>query len=172
MKSNGVALHAVRSKHRAKSKVFVEQNRSLLNMQFHVRGGVFQFAVAFFHALKINADIFQRRGKCDAIFVGEHSRLIHVKRTSACSGTKQTFSKARALFVGPIHQANSDGRLAIELRVDTPKNFQTRKHIQAAVKPTAVGNGIHVAANEKFLGGFAAQCAPQISSGVGVGFYG
>ena len=140
-------------------------------MKLHVCGGIFKFAVTFFHALKINTDIFQRRGKRDSIFVSEHARLIHVKRTRACSGPKQTFSKARALFVSPIHQANSDGRLTVELRVDTPKNFQPRKHIQAAVKPTAVGNGIHVTANEKFLGGFAAQCAPQISSGVGVGFY-
>ena len=140
VKSNGVALNTVRSKHRAKSEVFVEQNRSLLNVKLHVCGGIFKFAVTFFHALKINADIFQRRGKCDSIFVCEHARLIHVKRTSARGRTKQTFSKARAFFIGPINKANSDGRLAVELRVDAPKNFQTRKHIETAVKPAAVGN--------------------------------
>ena len=58
VKRNRMTLHAKRPQHRAQRQIQVEQHRTLLNMQFQIRGGIFQFLPAVLHALEINAHIF------------------------------------------------------------------------------------------------------------------
>ena len=63
VKRDGVPLDAERAEHRAERQIEVEQHRSLLDVQFQIRGGVLEFLAAVLHALEINADFSQRIGQ-------------------------------------------------------------------------------------------------------------
>ena len=74
-------------------------------------------------------------------------------RSRECGGAKQAAAKTRALFIGPIHQPDGDGRLAMELVGEAAQHFKAGQHVKAAIKPAAVGNGIEMAADDqRFFG--------------------
>jgi hypothetical protein len=63
--------------------------------------------------------------------------------------TEQTAAEARAFFVGPVDQADGYGRPAVKLGGEAAKNFEAGEEIEAAVEPTAVGDGIEVASDQQ-----------------------
>ena len=170
MEGNRMTFDPKRAEHRAERQIKIQQHRPLLDVQFQIRGGVLEFLAAVLHALEINADIFQRVGKFDALLVHEAARFVHVEIAGASRRAEQTFAEPRAFFIRPIHEADRHGRLAVILCVDAAENFHTRQHVQAAVQPAAVGHGIHVPADEQALFRFTAQCRPEISGCIGVAF--
>ena len=150
----------------------VEQHRPLLDVQFEIGGGILEFLAALLHALEIHADLLQRVRQSDAVLVLQAARLVHVEVARAGGRAEQALAEARAFFVGPIHQADGDGRLALVLGVDAAENFHPGQHVEAAVEPAAVGHRIHVAADQQRTLGFAAQGRPEIAGGIGVDFDG
>ena len=82
----------------------------------------------------------------------------------------KTFAEPRAFFIRPIHETNGHRRLAVVLRVDAPQNFDAGEDVEATIEPAAIRHGIHVAADEQRLFGFAAQCEPEISGRIVVNF--
>src|SRR6185312_8942701 len=111
------------------------------------------------------AYIFQCVRKFDSSFVDEPARLVHIEIAGAGGRSEKTFAEARAFFIRPIHHAHGDWRLTIVLSVNAPQNFNSGENIQAAIEPSAVRHGIHVAADEQRLLGFATQREPSVARG-------
>ena len=118
-------------------------------MQFQVRAGGFEFRAALFHLFEIHANGPERLRQGDAIAVREAARLVQVQIAGAGGGTKQTFSKTRALLIRPIHQPHGDRRPAGILCIEAAQNFQTGQQVQAAIQPAAVGDRIQVTADDQ-----------------------
>ena len=170
VKRDGVPFDAERAEHRAERQIQIQKHRALLDVQFQIRGGIFQFLAAVLHALEINADIFQRVRQFDSVLVHQAARFVHVEIAGAGGRAEQTFAEARAFFIGPIHEANRHRRLAVVLGIDAAENLHTGQHIEAAIEPAAVRHGIHVAADEQTFFRFAAQRRPGVARGVVVDF--
>jgi hypothetical protein len=54
--------------------------------------------------------------------------------------------------------------------MDVAQDFDAREYVEAAIEPSAVWHGIHVAADEQCFFGFTAQREPSISRGIVMNF--
>ena len=120
VKGDRMAFHPEGAQHRAQGKIEIQQHRALFNVQFQIRGGVFQFHPAVLHPFQIHAHGLQGGRQSDAIAILEPARLVQIQIARAGRGTEETLAKSRAFFVRPIHEANGDWRLAVVLRMDAP----------------------------------------------------
>jgi len=102
---DGMTFDTGKSRAPRQGEVQIEEHRSLLDMQFEIGSGIFQFGVALFDALEIDADGLEALGSRMPSLSFQSARFIHVQVAGAGGGTEQAFAEARAFFVGPIHQA-------------------------------------------------------------------
>src|SRR5689334_20925539 len=107
-------------------------------MKFKISGSILEFFPRIFDALQINAHFLERVWKCDAVFIFEAARLIHVEISRASRGTEEAFTEARAFLIRPVHEAYRHRWLAVILRVNTTKNFDPCHHVEATIKPTPI----------------------------------
>ena len=106
--------------------------------------------------------------QADSIAVGSAAVGLNGVGPGKCGGTEKAPAKARALLVGPIHQTNGDGRLAVVVLCQTAQHLETGEDAKAAVEPAAVGNGVEMTAKNKGPIGVAAKGRPGVSRGIEV----
>ena len=98
VKRDRVAFDAKSSEHRAERQIQIQKHRALLDVQFQIRGGIFQFLAGIFHALEIHADFFQRVGQVKCRFCLSSRAL---RPDSDCRNTRTSrtdfFQTARLL---------------------------------------------------------------------------
>ncbi len=89
--------------------------------------------------------------EADAIAVGAAAVGLNTVRAGECGGPEEAAAEARALLVGPVHQANGDGRLAVEVLSQRAQHFECGENAQCAIEPAAVGYGVKMAAQDEGL---------------------
>src|SRR5918999_371699 len=97
-----------------------------------------------------------------------------VKRT-ACRSTpkvpsttpsgRDPLSKAGPLLVGPVHEAQRNGTL---LRGEDAHDFEGADHVQGAVEPAPVRDGVYVSAENDGPLGVTGCCGPNVAGLVGL----
>jgi hypothetical protein len=120
----------------------------LFDVQFQIRGGILNSLPLSFTRSKFTPTFFSASGNLIPS-LSTRPRASSCQIAGAGGRPEQAFAEARAFFIGPIHKAHRDGRLAVVLRIDAPENFHAREHVEAAIQPAAVRHGIHVAADEQ-----------------------
>ena len=95
----------------------------------------------------------------------------HVQVSGAGGGTKETFSKPRALFIRPVHEAHGHGWPSVILVVEAAQDGHASHYIQAAVQPAAVRHRVHVSADEQGFFRLPLQGGPEIARRVHMGLH-
>ena len=122
------------------------QHRSLLDVQLQVGRGVLLLARRFGKTVDRKAAARNGVFQADAVFVRAPAIGIDAGSSGEGRRSQQAAAKARAFFVGPIHQANGHRRPAVILLRESPQHFQARHDVQAPIQPSAVRNRIQMAA--------------------------
>ena len=172
VKCDRVAFNAEGAKNGPQGQTEVQQHRPLFDVQFQVGGRVLEFPPAFPGPLQVNPNFLEGVRQADAVLVLESAGFAEVEMPRTGGGTEEALAEARPFLIGPIDQADGDGRFAVELGVDAPKNLDARQEIKAAVEPAAVGHRVDMAADEQGAIGLAAEGGPGIAGGVLVDFGG
>ncbi len=83
-------------------------------------------------------------------------------------GAEQAPAEARAFLVRPIHQANRDGRPAVEVLCQAAQHLESGENAKGAIQPTAIGNGVKMTAQDESPLRITLQSRPGIAGGVKV----
>src|SRR5580692_10227919 len=170
VESNGVAFHSFCSEHRRQRQAHAFEDRTLLDVQLDVGGGVFLLAGGFAETIDLNAAASERVFKTNAVAFGAHAVSGDAGGTSKGRRAEKAAAEARAFLVGPIHQADRDRRAAVEFLRNTPNDFEARKNVERTIEPAAVRNGIKVAADQQGFFGLAGEGDPVVAGDVVVMF--
>ena len=168
MESNCVALYALGAEHHAQRQPHAFEDRSLLNMQLQVGRGVGPLHARIPDPLHVDMALAQSIFQADAVAVCSAAIGLYGVGPGKCGGTEEAAAEARALLVGPIHQANGDRRFAVVVLCQAAQHLETGEDPEAAVQPSAVGDGVQMAAEDEGAIGFAAQRRPGVSRGIQV----
>src|SRR6516164_668225 len=151
VKSNDMAFHSLGAEHRTERQIHALQNRTLFDMEFQIRSGVFLFLLC----LGESVDLHPATAQCVLEF---HAVLVRAKairsdrmRTCKCGRTEQAAAKPRALLVGPINQTHRERRMPGIFRGDAPQNLESGENVQYTVKPSAVRDRIEMTAEQQGL---------------------
>ena len=155
-----VALDADGAKHRAQRQIHGLEHRALLDMQLQIGGGALESPRRRADAVQVHTVVADRVLQTNALTVGQVAHGLWVHRSGGRARAKQAAAKARALFIGPVHQAKGDGRDA--LGGDPAQDLEPGHDAQAAVEPAAVRHGVQVTADQQLTIRPAAQCHPEI----------
>src|SRR5271165_3647037 len=134
-------------------------------MQLEVGSGVGALHPGLPDAVDVDVALAQSIFQADAIAVSPAPVGLNGLRPGKCGGTEEAAAKARALLVGPVHQANGDRRLAVEVLRQTTQHLETGEDAEAAVEPAAVGNGVKMTAKNESPIGIAAKSRPGVARG-------
>ena len=77
-KREGVALDTKSPKHGPEREIEIKKNRTLLDVQFEIRGRICQFFAGIFHFLEIDSVFLDCIDEANSLFVFEPARLVHV----------------------------------------------------------------------------------------------
>ena len=89
------------------------EDRALFDVEFEIGGGVFALYGGFGKAVDFDAAVAQGVFEANAVAIG--AAAVGVDRVSAGEGggAEQTAAEARAFFIGPVDEADGDGRAAV-----------------------------------------------------------
>ena len=144
------------------------ENGSLLDMQFQIGAGMAALDGGVPDAVDVDVALAQRVFQADSVAVGAAAVGLDGVRSGKGGGAEEAAAEARAFLVGPIHQANGDGRLAVEVLRQTAQHLEAGEDAKAAVEPAAVGDGVQMTAEDEGAIGVAAQRRPGVPGGVEV----
>ena len=159
---HAVALDAEGAEHRAERKVERLEHRPLLDVQLEVGGRRLELSARLERAVEVDAVRGQRVGQRDPVTVDELAELVLVgHRAGRGARAEERAPEARAFLVGPVHQPDRDGRLAV---LGNPaQHLDGAHHVEAAVEPAAVGHRVDVPAEQHRTRRRAAQREPLVA---------
>jgi hypothetical protein len=103
----------------------------------------------------VDVALAQRILKADSVAVGTAAVGLDGVGSGKGGGAEEAAAEARPLLVGPIYQANGDGRLAVEVLCQTAEDLEGGENSETAVEPAAVGDGIKMTAEDQGAVGVA-----------------
>ncbi len=157
-----VPLDPERAEHDAEREIHRLQDRALLDVQLQVGSRVLELAPRVERRVEIDAVRADRVGERDPVRVAALPQLgLVVHRPGGGARAEQRAPEARALLVGPAHEA--DGHRGLALLGEAAQDLGARDHVQRAVEPAAVGDGVEVPADENLALARAAQRPPLVS---------
>ena len=157
-----VALDAEGADHGAEREIHRLEHRALLDVQLEVGGRVLELPAGVLGAVEIDAVLAQRVGQRDAVRVDAPAQLVLVvHRPRARARAEEAAPEARALLVRPVDEP--DGHLRLALLGEAAHHLDAGQHVQAAVEPAAVRDGVHVAADQQLPLRAAAQREPLVA---------
>jgi hypothetical protein len=138
------------------------EHRPLLDVQLEVGAGALELPPRLLRPVEVDAVLAQRVLPADPVGVGALADLLDVvHRAAARRGAEQRAAEARPLLVGPVDEPHGDRRRPL-LR-DPAQHLHAREHVQAAVEPAAVRDGVHVAADQQRALALAAERPPLVA---------
>ena len=102
----------------------------------------------------------------DAVAVGAGAVGGDGVRAGEGGGAEERAAEARAFLVGPVDQADGEGRAAVVVAGDGGEDFERGDDAERAVEPTAVGDGVEVAAEDEGFGRGSGKGDPVVAGGV------
>src|SRR5258707_8069890 len=118
-------------------------------MQFKICRGVLLLLPGIRESVDLYSAASQRVFQFHAVAVGAAPVRFNGMRSRKCRGTQQTAAEACTFLIGPIHEPDSNRGTAAELSVNSAQHFETCKHVQRTIEPTAVGDRIEMPADQQ-----------------------
>ena len=149
VEGDGVALDAFGAEDGGEGKAEALEDGALLDVEFEVGGDVFAFAGGV--ADLVDVDVAGGEGgfEGDAVAVGAGAVGGDGVGSGEGGGAEERAAEARAFLVGPVDQADGEGRTAIGVAGDGGEDFERGDDAERAVEPAAVGDGVEVAAEDE-----------------------
>src|SRR5215204_5330473 len=144
-KANGVTLDAESAEHHPERQVHPLQNGTLLDVQLEVGDGVLELPPRLVDAVEVDAMLLERVWEGDAVAVLQVAYIIGLERASGRARAEETAPKAGPLLVSPVHETQSQGTL---LGGEGAHDFEGANHVQGAVEPASVRDGVYVSAED------------------------
>src|ERR1700679_3116336 len=118
----------------------------------------------------VNVDLALPQGilQPDSIAIRPSAIGLDAVRPGKGRGAKQAPAEARAFLIGPIHQANSDRRPAVEILNQTAQPLESGKNAKRAIHPAAIRNRVKMTPQDEDPLRIALQSRPGIACGVEV----
>ena len=101
----------------------------------------------------------------DAVAVLQVAHVVGFQGASGGARAEEAAPEAGALFVGPVHETQGNGTL---LRGEGAHDFEGADHVQGAVEPAAVRDGVYVSAEKDGPLGVAGCRGPDVAGLVGL----
>jgi len=161
-----VAFEAEGAEDHAGGLVHGFKDAALFDVKFEIGFGVdaFEGLVGVENVGKVDVVFFECVDEASALLVGEIADFFDFEAGARGGGAEEAVAKARAFFVGPVYEFESDGRFFIA--GIAAESFESGDDAEGAVEPAAVGDGIEMAAYyDSFVGG-AGKSDPVVAGGV------
>ena len=98
----------------------------LLDVEFEVGGDVAAFGGRIADAFDVDLALPQGVFEADAVAIGAGAIGLNGVRAGEGGGPEEAAAEARAFLVGPVHQANGEGRPAVEVLGQSGAGLRTR----------------------------------------------
>src|SRR5919112_1801269 len=144
-KADGVSLDAESAENHPERKVHPLQNGTLLDVQLEVGDGVFELPPRLVDLVEVDTILLERVWQGDTVAVLQVAHVVRFQRASGRSRAEEAASEAGPLLVGPVHETQRNGTL---LRGEGTHDFEGADHVQDAVEPAPVRDGVNVAAED------------------------
>ena len=164
-KGHLVALDAERPQYDPERQVERLQNRTLLDVELEVGGGVLELASSFEGGVEIDIEAGDCVGQRDALSVLALPQLVLVgHRGGGRRRAEQRAAEARALLVGPVDEPDGDRRRP--LLGDPAQDLDAGHHVERSVEPAAVRDRVDVPADQQRPFRVARQREPLVAGRV------
>src|SRR5829696_1926203 len=164
-KAYGVTLDAEGAKHHPERQVHPLQDGTLLDVQLEVGDGVLELPPCLVDLLEVHAMLLERVRKSDAVAVLQVAHVVRFQRACGRARAEEAAAEAGTLFVGPVNEAHRNGTL---FRGEVAHDFEGADHVQGAVEPASVRDGVYVAADEYGPLGITRGRGPDVAGLVGL----
>jgi hypothetical protein len=155
-----VTLDAERPDHGPERESERLEHRPLLDVELEVGGGALELSSTFPCPVELDAVLGQSVRKGDAFLVVKPSELVRIERSRAGARAEEAAAEPRALLVGPVDEPDRCGWGAV--LGDPAENLDGGHHVERAVEPAAVRDGVDVTADYKRAVGVAPQREPLV----------
>jgi hypothetical protein len=163
-----VALYSLGAEHYAQGQAQAFEDRSLLYMQLQVGRGVSTLDAGFSDAIDVDMALPQSIFEADSIPVRSAAIGLYGVGPGKCRRTEKAAAKASPLLVGPVHQANGDRLFAVVVLGQATEHLEAGEDSQAAIEPTAIGNGVEMTPEDESTIRVAAKRGPGVPRGIEV----
>ena len=160
-KPDDVALDAIGAEDNCQRKAETFQHGALLDMELEIRRCVRKLPTRLQHPIEVDAVPSEHVRQRRTLGVSEVAELTGDQTARDRARTEQTAAEAKALLVGPVDE--SHGRLRPALAGDPAQDLQPRQHVQTAVEPAAVGDGVEMPADQHCPLRVTRQRSPEIA---------
>src|SRR5918993_93809 len=164
-KANGVTLDAEGAEHHPERQVHPLQDGTLLDVQLEVGDGVLEMSPRLVDPVEFHAIFLKGVWQGDAVTVFEVAHVIGSQRACARARAEEAAPKAGPLLVGPVHETQSYWTL---LGSEGAHDFEGADHVQGAVEPASVRDGVYVAAEDDGLLRVTRSRGPDVAGLVGL----
>src|SRR5579871_4998797 len=120
-------------------------------MKFDICSGVLPLDRSFGEPFEIETTSLHRLVETDAIAIGAAAVRFDTVGACECRRAEKAAAEASPFFVGPVDQANSDGRPAGILAGKPPQNLEPGDDTQGTIEPATVRHRIQMAADQQRL---------------------
>src|SRR5271155_5866970 len=168
MKSDCMTFHPLGAEHDAEWKMHIFKNGPLLDMQLQIGSCIAAFSASVTDPVDINITAPESVLQANSIEVCADAVDGDAVSTGKCRRTEEAPAKARTLLIGPINQANRDGRPAMKILREAAQYTKASENAQASVEPTAIRNGVKMTAKDESAVGIALKGRPGVPSGIKV----
>src|SRR5215211_348830 len=163
--ADGVALDAEGTKHYPERQVHPLQDGALLDVELQVGRGVLELASGLVDRVEVDAVLGQGVGQGHAAAVLEVANVVRFQGACGGAGAEEAAPEAGALLVGPVNETQRNGTL---LRGEGAHDLEGADHVQGAVEPASVGDGVYVAADEDGPLRVAGRRSPDVAGLIGL----
>ena len=171
VEGDGVALDTLGAEDGGEREAEAFEDGALLDVEFEVGCDV----VAFARGVADLGYIYVVGGECGfeggAVAVGAGAVGGDGVGAGEGGGAEEAAAEARAFLVGPVDDADGEGRAAVGVAGDRGEDFERGDDAERAVEPAAVGDGVEMAAEDEGLWRCAGEGDPHVASGVEMAGY-
>jgi hypothetical protein len=170
MEGDCPALHAFCALHNGERFAEALENGALFDVKFEIGGKVLSLNGGVANAVNRDAAGRECSFESCSLAVGASAVGVDGLGSGEGGGAEETAAEASALFVSPIDELNGAGRPAVVLACEMFEDLKPGEDAEAAVEPSAVGNGIQMTAEHERAFGRTGESDPVVPGGVIVMF--
>ena len=152
VEGDGVSFHSFRTEDGGEREAEAFEYGTLLDVEFEVGGDVFALAGGVTDVVDVDVAGGEGGFEGDAVAVGAGAVGGDGVGAGEGGGAEERAAEARAFFVGPVDEADSEGRFAVGIAGDGSEDFESGDDAERAVEPAAVGDGVEVRAEDEGFG--------------------
>ena len=171
VEGDGVALDALGAGNDGQGEAALFEDGALFDVEFKISGGVDLFPGGFADHVHIDAATFEGGREGLALVVGADAVRGDGVGAGEGGGAEQRAAETGAFFIGPVDQADGQGRIAFVVDGKGAQHFKAGQDAERAVEPAAVGDRIEMAAKQERPRALAGKRDPVVAGGIVVALH-